>query len=130
MEYRFPLFRQNPLLCVFEYHYLICLCILSIVSLLYFLFLLLLCVDHAMASVNRSLVARVLVEYDVSWPFFQPIWIGEGDVGFWQEVFFERVFAYCASCKYLGHYVDKDYIANPGLCKPNQPIGESKGIVT
>lgn len=73
MEYRFPLFWRNPLLCVFEYPYLICLCILSIVSLLYFLFLLLLCVGHAMASVNRSSVTRVLVEYDVSGPFFQPI---------------------------------------------------------
>lgn len=66
MEYRFLLFRRNPLLCLFEYLYLICLCILSIVSLLYFLFILLLCVDHAMASVNRSSAARVLVEYDVS----------------------------------------------------------------
>ena len=45
-------------------------------------------VDHATTSVNRPSVARVLVEYDISWPLLPCIWIGEGDSGFWQDVVF------------------------------------------
>lgn len=74
-------------------------------------------VDHATTSVNRPSVARVLVEYDVSKPLLPRIWIGEGDSGFWQDVVFERVPAYCNSCKHLGHSVESCYIANPELRK-------------
>ena len=45
-------------------------------------------VDHATASVNRPLVARVLVEYDVSRPLLSRLWIGEDDYGFLQDVIF------------------------------------------
>lgn len=34
-------------------------------------------VDHAIASIDRP-----SVQYNVPYPFFQPIWIGEGDTGF------------------------------------------------
>lgn len=58
-------------------------------------------VDHATASVNRLSVARVLVEYDVSKPLLPRIWIGEKDSGFWQDVVFERVPAYCSQLRHL-----------------------------
>ncbi|KAL9420883.1 hypothetical protein AB3S75_038453 [Citrus x aurantiifolia] len=80
-------------------------------------------VDHATASVNRPSVARVLVEYDVSKPLLPRIWIGEGESGFWQTVVFERVPAYCESCKHLGHSVDSCYIANPELRKTQPTDG-------
>ncbi|XP_052298563.1 uncharacterized protein LOC127902725 [Citrus sinensis] len=80
-------------------------------------------VDHATASVNRPSVARVLVEYDVSKPLLPRIWIGEGESGFWQDVVFERVLAYCNSCKHLGHSVESCYIANPELRKAQTADG-------
>ena len=87
-------------------------------------------VDHATVSVNRPSVARVvLIEYDVSRPLLPHIWIGEGDTGFWQDVVFEQVRAYCGFCKHLDHSVDTHYVANPGLRKANKPVGESKGVV-
>lgn len=72
-------------------------------------------VDHATASVNRPSVARVLVEYDVSKPLLPRIWIGEGESGFWQDVVFERVPAYCNSCKHLEHSVESCYIGSQKL---------------
>lgn len=74
-------------------------------------------VDHTTASVNRPSVARVLVESDVSKPLLPRIWIGEGESGFWQDVVFERVPAYCDSCKHLGHSMESCYIVNPKLRK-------------
>lgn len=50
-------------------------------------------VDHAMASVNRPSVARVLVEYRD-----------------------------CNSCKHLGHSADTCYVANPSLWKLQKPV--------
>lgn len=55
-------------------------------------------VDHATTAVNRPLVARVLIEYDVLQPVLPKLWIGEGDDGFWQDVIFQRVCLSCASC--------------------------------
>lgn len=81
-------------------------------------------VDHATASVNRSSVARVSVEYDVSRPLLSRIWIGEGETEFLQDVVFERVPTYCRSCKHLGHSADTCYVSNPGLHKPQQPVSE------
>ncbi|KAH9650228.1 hypothetical protein KPL70_026289 [Citrus sinensis] len=74
-------------------------------------------VDHATTSVNRSSVARVLVEYDISRPLLPRIWIGEGDSGFWQDVVFERVPVYCNSCKHLGHSANGCYVTSHGLRK-------------
>lgn len=77
-------------------------------------------VDNAIASGNRPSVARILVEYDISQPLLPRIWIGEGDSGFWQDVIFENVPAYCSSCRHLGHSYESCYIANPGLRKAPQ----------
>ncbi|KAH9750076.1 hypothetical protein KPL70_005587 [Citrus sinensis] len=77
-------------------------------------------VDHATATVNRPSVARILIEYDISQPLLPRIWIGEGDSGFWQDVVFEKVPAYCSSCRHLGHSFDSCFIANPGLRKAPQ----------
>lgn len=86
-----------------------------------------LCVDHAIASVNRPSVARVLVKYDVSRPLLPRIWISEGDSDFWQDVVFERVPAYCFSCRHLGHSDASCYVANPKLRKAVQLVGQAKG---
>lgn len=77
-----------------------------------------------MVSVNRLSVARALVEYDVSQPLLRHIWIDEVDSRFWQDIIFERVPFYCASCKHLGHYADDYYVTNPRLWKSQQPISE------
>lgn len=67
----------NPLLCLFGYHYLICLCILSLLSLLFFSIIVAigtpLRVDHAATSINKPSVTRVLVEYDVLQPLLPRI---------------------------------------------------------
>lgn len=55
-------------------------------------------VDHATTAVNRPSVARVLIGYDVLQPVLRRLWIGDGDDGFWQDVVFQRVCLYCASC--------------------------------
>lgn len=38
-------------------------------------------VDRATATINRSLVAHVLIEYDVSQLLLPRLWIGKGDNG-------------------------------------------------
>ncbi|KAH9706483.1 protein IQ-DOMAIN 31 [Citrus sinensis] len=48
--------------------------------------------------------------------------IGVGDSGFWQNVMFEKIPLYCASCKHLGHTIETCYVANPGL-RPQRPSG-------
>ncbi|KAH9662191.1 reverse transcriptase domain-containing protein [Citrus sinensis] len=83
-------------------------------------------VDHATATVNRPSVARILIEYDISQPLLPRIWIGEGDSGFWQDVVFEKVPAYCSSCRHLGHSFDSCFIANPGLRKAPQSTAPSQ----
>lgn len=83
-------------------------------------------VDHATTAVIRPSVARVLIEYDVSRPPVPRIWIGAGDSGFWQEVIFEQIPAYCASCKHHGHSTEECFLANPGLRKPQRTCGETQ----
>lgn len=82
--------------------------------------------DHATAAVIWPSVARVLIEYDVYRPPIPQIWIGAGDSGFWQPVIFERIPAYCASCKDLVHSSEEYVLANLGLQKPQWPSGETQ----
>ncbi|XP_015389274.2 uncharacterized protein LOC107178506 [Citrus sinensis] len=79
-------------------------------------------IDQATASLARPSIARVLVEYDVTQPPLPRIRIGVGDSGFWQNVIFEKIPLYCASCKHLGHTIETCYVANPRLC-PQRPSG-------
>ncbi|KAL9448768.1 hypothetical protein AB3S75_016132 [Citrus x aurantiifolia] len=83
-------------------------------------------VDNATASGTRPSVARILVEYDISQPLLPRIWIGEGDSGFWQDVLFEKVPAYCSACRHLGHSSESCFIANPGLRKAPQSTAPSQ----
>ncbi|KAH9684248.1 hypothetical protein KPL70_013486 [Citrus sinensis] len=77
-------------------------------------------IDQATASLSRPSVARVLVEHDVTQPLLPRIRIGVGDSGFWQNVVYEKIPLYCASCKHLGHAAETCYVANPGL-RPQRP---------
>lgn len=51
-------------------------------------------VDRTMSLVNKSFVARVLVEYDALWPLFSYIWIDEGEYGF-DNIFFSELLLLC-----------------------------------
>ncbi|KAL9459555.1 hypothetical protein AB3S75_002872 [Citrus x aurantiifolia] len=79
-------------------------------------------IDQSTASLARSSVARVLVEYDVTQPPLPRVRIRVGDSGFWQNVIFEKISLYCASCKHLDHTIETCYVANLGL-RPQQPSG-------
>ena len=74
-------------------------------------------IDQATATLSRPSVARVLVEHDVTQPLLPRIRIGVGDSGFWQNVVYEKIPLYCASCKHLGHAAETCYVANPGQDK-------------
>ncbi|KAL9451935.1 hypothetical protein AB3S75_007859 [Citrus x aurantiifolia] len=77
-------------------------------------------IDQVTASLSRPSVARVLVEHDVTQPLLPRIRIGVGDSGFWQNVVYEKIPLYCASCKHLGHAAETCYVANPSL-RPQRP---------
>ena len=48
-------------------------------------------VDHATTLINRPSVARLLVTYDISRLLLPRIWIGKGDLGFWEDVNFGKM---------------------------------------
>ncbi|KAL9448763.1 hypothetical protein AB3S75_016127 [Citrus x aurantiifolia] len=77
-------------------------------------------IDQATASLSRPSVARVLIERDVTQPLLPRIRIGVGNSGFWQNVLYEKIPHYCASCKPLGNAAETCYVANPGL-RPQRP---------
>ena len=72
-------------------------------------------VDHATVVVNQPSITRVPIELDVLRPLLPKLWTSEGDGIFWQNVIFERVPLYYASCKHLGYSTDTCFVANPGL---------------
>lgn len=42
-------------------------------------------VDHATTIVNRPLIARIMIEYDVLRSLLPKLWTGEGDGSCWQD---------------------------------------------
>lgn len=81
-------------------------------------------VDHAIVVVINPSIARVLIEFDVSKPPIPRIWIGAGKPNFWKEVIFERLLAYCTTCKHIGHSDRECFVANPPLRKTQRPSHE------
>lgn len=79
-------------------------------------------VDQATATLNRPSVVRVLIEYDISQSLLLRLWIGEGDVDFWQDIIFKQVPPYYGACRHLGHSPYECYIVRPELraAKPKQ----------
>ena len=62
------------------------------------------------------------------------VWIGHGDIGFWQPVSYDHLPVYCTTCSHLGHETDNcssDTLPEsqpsqqwrPKEIQPNQPSG-------
>jgi hypothetical protein len=64
----------------------------------------------------RPPLGRLIVEVDVSEELPESIWSGaseNNDCGYWQDIHYERVPAYCHTCFKLGHADHKCHITNP-----------------
>lgn len=78
-------------------------------------------IDEATASLTHPSIARMLVELDVTQPSPLRIRIDVDNFGFWQNVNFEKIPPYYASCKHLDHTAETCYVTNLGL-RPQQSI--------
>lgn len=63
------------------------------------------CMDEQTKNMSRTSMARVCVEVDLVKDHAKRIWIGVGkEEGFWQEVYYESLPAYCTNCSQQGHH--------------------------
>ncbi|XP_020594067.1 uncharacterized protein LOC110034124 [Phalaenopsis equestris] len=70
-------------------------------------------VDAATYNKARPVIARILVERDVTLPDVKRISIGDSLKGFWQDVVMEKRPHYCSHCKMFGHTREKCYRLHP-----------------
>ncbi|PKU80847.1 hypothetical protein MA16_Dca009258 [Dendrobium catenatum] len=73
--------------------------------------------DQATATRTRPLVARVLVEVDISKNHAKEIWVGSKAYGYLQKVEFEKVSDFCHHCKMHGHVVSECFKLHHDLKK-------------
>ncbi|XP_020596869.1 uncharacterized protein LOC110036701 [Phalaenopsis equestris] len=70
-------------------------------------------VDAITYNKARPVIARILVERDVTLPDVKRIWIENSLKGFWQEVVMEQRPHYYPHCKMFGHTKEKCYRLHP-----------------
>lgn len=86
--------------------------------------------DMATTNLSRPSVARLCMEVEVNLLTKLPkhIWLVCGDAipGYWHEIEYEILPAYCKHCKRLGHDIHVCMLAHPHLEKPTYAQGQQK----
>lgn len=77
-------------------------------------------IDAATQNLSRPSVARICVEVDLLKDLPKRLWIGQGDPGFWQQITYENLLAYCEDCFRIGHASGECHIPNPQQSNPPQ----------
>ncbi|XP_077219290.1 uncharacterized protein LOC143853421 [Tasmannia lanceolata] len=62
-----------------------------------------LAIDVPTKILSRTNVARICVEVDLLVEFPRRVWIGIGEGGFWQRIYYEKLPSYCLNCNRQGH---------------------------
>ncbi|XP_043705296.1 uncharacterized protein LOC122655130 [Telopea speciosissima] len=74
-------------------------------------------VDGATTVVSRTIAARACVEIDLKSCLSEKVWIGYGASGFFQQVVYERLPAYCTGYSKLGYCVEQCRRRSTGIQK-------------
>ncbi|XP_077218301.1 uncharacterized protein LOC143852667 isoform X2 [Tasmannia lanceolata] len=62
-----------------------------------------LAIDVPTKILSRTNVARICVEVNLLVEFPRRVWIGIGEGGFWQRIYYEKLPSYCLNCNRQGH---------------------------
>ncbi|KAL0904609.1 hypothetical protein M5K25_026737 [Dendrobium thyrsiflorum] len=83
--------------------------------------------DQATAAVSRLLVARVLVEMDISKKHPKEVWIGSEKNGYIQKVELENYPVFCGFCKMHGHANSECFKLHSNLRKSKETQVDGQG---